>query len=304
MNNSVQINPVSVTLELTKKCNLNCLMCFAEAQRNNAPEIQYQPLIDALEELKSFNVKYFLLEGGEPFLYTHFSSLISWFNSQSIVPGIATNGTLLTKNNCDLLVENNIFHNVYVSIDSPFENVHNRIRGSQCFSLVMNGLDCLTEHNISFAISTVVMRDNINDLERMFELAVNKGAAFLNLIRFNEEGRGLINRDMLTPGKTFDFSTHLKSFIQAKSGHIAFWGENCIIPIRLKKIPVFPKDYDIRQYLIIRANGDVQIGRASMNFVIGNIYKNSFKEIWNTPQNRFLMEIGKERFSSLYFNEK
>ena len=64
-------------------------------------------------------MKSYLLEGGEPFLYSNIRELLENFSSYSVIPGIATNGTLLTDECCSYLKTINVKHNIYVSIDGP-----------------------------------------------------------------------------------------------------------------------------------------------------------------------------------------
>ena len=256
-------------------------MCFADATNNpNEPILDFSILVTALDELIEMGVTSFLISGGEPTMYPHFKDLISYFHRHSIVPGIATNGTLLTNELCQFLSFEGMTHNVYVSLDSYRADVHDSIRGRECFHLICNNIQNLVKNNIKFAISFVAMNANSDSIDEMYRLADSLGASFLNLIRFNLEGRGQLNKTELSLKKGLTFEELIEQYAKNYNGVYCFGGENCILPIRLKvNKKMLPDDSDLSKYLIIRSNGNVHIGRASSNVVIGNIYECKIGEL-------------------------
>lgn len=286
----MNITPISATIEITRRCNLICKTCFASAINDkNAPEIDINTMKNIIDELYNMGVRSFLLEGGEPTLHTNFISILKHFVLRKIKPGIATNGTHLTSEFCRNLSEIGIHHNVYVSVDGSDATTYQKVRGVNAFKKVIAGINNLKNNKISFAISTVVVNHNVEQIFQLYELCQKVGATFLNLIRFNLEGRGMSNAKELMV-KEHRFDEMCKQWISTWGGQIGFFGENCIIPINQRVSILLPNEKDMRKFIAISSDGEVKIGRASGGLPIGNIYENKFVDIWNSDKAKHFLE--------------
>jgi len=102
------IAPESVHLTVTKKCNLNCPLCYETTKVQ--PELSKEAIFALINELAGMKVFQLALGGGEPFLRKDIFDIITYCRSRGIVPNITTNGTLINeatieriKNNVGLL---------------------------------------------------------------------------------------------------------------------------------------------------------------------------------------------------------
>jgi MoaA/NifB/PqqE/SkfB family radical SAM enzyme len=276
------IKPISCTIEITLRCNLRCKTCFANSSlKADAPEIPISKLSSLVDELATMGIKSFLLEGGEPTIHRDFPLLLECFSKQGVKPGIATNGTLLNDELCLRMHELGLRHNIYVSLDGVDAETYQLVRNNNAFSTVIKGINCLQKYGIHFAVSMVVVKYNISQIPKMYELARSLGASFLNLIRFNLEGRGVNNADELQINES-SFDELCIPWIEKWGGRMGFFGENCILPIDPQINLTFPNEDDLRRFVVIHANGDVKLGRASGGVPIGNcLSSDGFKGVWH-----------------------
>lgn len=295
------IAPKSATIELTHRCNLCCKTCFANSsQAASAAFLPIGTLYPLIDELLDMGVSSFLIAGGEPLLYGQFLQVLEKILARGIPPGIATNGLLLTQDLCEQLRDVGVGHNVYVSLDGSNRRTYRYIRGVDAFESVLKGLANLAKVRIKFAVSTVVVRPNASEIPSIYEIASRYQASYLNLIRFNLEGRGIVHaEDLRLRKETFQDLT--RRYANQWGGRIGFFGENCIIPVCASALPSLPDETDMRQFVVIRANGDVRLARASAGIQIGNVFsEKGFKAIWrsNTAR-RYLDDMDAQAFMEL-----
>lgn len=276
------ITPLSATIEITSKCNLECKYCFAESGGRKCNELALDSVKAIIDGLASLGNSHFLIMGGEPTLHRDFFKIVDYVKRKDLHVGFSTNGLRLTDSFCHELASYGINYNVYVSLDTIDPLSYKCITGRDKFTTVVTGMQSLKNNGIEFALSCVVIQQNIGILDEIYQFAYRHGASFLNLIRFNVEGRGVKNMNEMGI-KLSTFNAICDELISKYGGFRGFWGENCIIPTNesMKSHLSFPKEEDLRQFLTIRSDGDVLLGRASGGLKIGNVLQDNIIDIWN-----------------------
>jgi MoaA/NifB/PqqE/SkfB family radical SAM enzyme len=88
----------------------------------------YQKGLKTIDSLYAKGVRFLVLTGGEPLLVKHLEDLIRYAKKKGMLCGITTNGTLLTKERFNSLIDAGV-NNITVSLDSLKEEIHDDIRG-------------------------------------------------------------------------------------------------------------------------------------------------------------------------------
>jgi MoaA/NifB/PqqE/SkfB family radical SAM enzyme len=186
--------PTNLSLNLTNRCNLKCVMCRGIRLGQEVPEnrpwysrAQELPLEDwtrLLEEAAPFR-PWLYVTGGEPLMYPHFRDFVREAKKRRLVVHLQTNATLLARE-ADFLVEMGV-EAVNVSIDGP-PAVHDRIRGLKGgFARVEAGVQALVEArrrgrpNPIFSLNCTISKGNLEHLEEMVPLAVRLQADIMQL---------------------------------------------------------------------------------------------------------------------------
>lgn len=144
-------------------CNLNCTYCYYRTKSSSnkitvMPDDVLEQYIRSVIDIHGTNaVIEFAWHGGEPTLagLDFFAKAISlqhqYGKGRHILNTLQTNGTLLNDEWCRFFAENNF--RIGISIDGP-EQLHNAYRmssgGKGSFNKVMNGIELLKQHHVSY----------------------------------------------------------------------------------------------------------------------------------------------------------
>lgn len=148
----IKKNPTKLELELSQKCNLNCIMCF-QSKCNQEKEIYDGQFIKQISEYLS-HVEYMDYIGGEPFINDLYFQIWDIIVEKNIncINIIHTNGTIWN-NRIKQLLENGKFQ-LSISLDSVNKDIYEKIR--------INAKLEKTLKNINYFInSTLNPEDNI-----------------------------------------------------------------------------------------------------------------------------------------------
>lgn len=164
---------------LTYECSCKCEYCRIWQDESIDPEINSTPeqIKINLECLKSLGVKNLNLMGGDPFVRKDLPEILSISKKYDFNTGLYTNG-MIYPDVADAI--NGLFDMIYISLDSPIEDEHNRIKGQECFKEALDAISCAVFHGVKTAINFVLTRDSIRFLPEMLEIA-QKHKAFLYL---------------------------------------------------------------------------------------------------------------------------
>ncbi len=184
----------SIYLEITSKCNLNCIMCIRRAWRDEIGDMDFKLLKKIIHEAKELGVEWIWFAGyGEPLIYEHFEEAVKEVKQNKIKLGITTNGTLIDEDMAKTLSKYKV-DRVVISIDSPFEEKFKKIRGTEVSKIIRNVKNLEKKAQESkkpeIWIEFVVMKDNIEDLPALVDLAGNSGATTVlisNLLPYTYE---------------------------------------------------------------------------------------------------------------------
>lgn len=95
-------------------------------------------------------------------------NIIRFAKSKGLFVAITTNGTFISEENADSLLQADL---ITVSIDSLSEEKHNRRRGVAGFSRAMNGLELLRKRNVRtyLTVQSVIDEDNWWEIDEINE---------------------------------------------------------------------------------------------------------------------------------------
>ena len=166
--------PYSAQIELTLRCNGKCPFCSIHSLPDSIlgedmSTAQIKHLIDQIADLGVISLSF---TGGEPTLRKDLPELLYHTGIvHDFMNGIATNGYLLPK----LFKEHKLkgLDYILVSLDYPNANLHDKMRGIKVFHKVLESIKLANKNDIKPIISTVVMKDNLQYLKDMCELAEN-----------------------------------------------------------------------------------------------------------------------------------
>jgi radical SAM protein with 4Fe4S-binding SPASM domain len=168
--------PVSVTLELTLKCNIRCTHCYnfdREAPRPAAePELSFDEVLPLLDQLRQAGTLFLGLTGGEALVHPRFWDILDEAAARNFAVNVLSNGTLLTESVCDRLTAYPSLWLTSLSVYGARAATHDavtRSRGS--FRRTIDGARRIRDRGGRLLLKFIVMRANAAEVGEMVALA-------------------------------------------------------------------------------------------------------------------------------------
>jgi radical SAM protein with 4Fe4S-binding SPASM domain len=167
---------LSVLVELTYKCNLDCFFCYNDRGQQGTP-LSKEQYFSLFEELRDMRVLYLILSGGEPLAHPDFFALGAKARELGFVIRIKSNGHALNQRLARRVKEEIDPYAIDISLHGATAEVHDRqtqVPGS--FDKLMDNLRVLKTLNLRYKLNGTLTLWNEHQIEAMHELADNLGA--------------------------------------------------------------------------------------------------------------------------------
>ena len=191
-------SPFLVVWDFTHKCNLSCKHCYSNSGASSQKELTTKEALEVVDQLADFGVTALAFSGGEPLGRKDFFEVASHAAKRGLYVSVATNGTLLIKENVKKLKQAKINY-VEVSIDGATAETHDAFRGaSGAFENAVAGLKTCVGADLCACIATTATKSNIAEMPGILDLAEEIGAERFTYFNFIPTGRGkeLSNQDL------------------------------------------------------------------------------------------------------------
>ncbi|MHC1567849.1 MAG: radical SAM protein [Candidatus Syntropharchaeia archaeon] len=200
-------SPGEVVWAVTKKCNLRCKHCSISEQ--DSEELTTEEGMNLIEEAAKLGRVKFAFTGGEPLMRKDIYDLIEYASMFDMQVVMATNATLITEEVAKRLKKAGL-ERFGVSIDGVGEK-HDELRGVKgAFEMAMNGIKAAINADLSFQFHTTVMKNNLDEIPKIIDLADELGAWRIYLIYLIATGRGKeISDACLTPEENRRFFEYI-----------------------------------------------------------------------------------------------
>jgi len=182
--------PFLVVWDFTHKCNLSCKHCYSNSGAVNEEELTTEQALAVVDQLADANVTALAFSGGEPLTRKDFFQVARYASDRGLYVSLASNGTLLTKENVQKIKEAKVNY-IDVSIDGASAKTHDDFRGVPgTFDKAVAGLKNCVEADLCVCIATTVGKNNMAELPAIIDLAEQIHAERFTYFNFIPTGRG------------------------------------------------------------------------------------------------------------------
>jgi MoaA/NifB/PqqE/SkfB family radical SAM enzyme len=270
--------PVGLQFELTSACNLKCKHCYNRSgDVDKLTLMTKEKWVDFAKYLVSKGGLFqCILSGGEPLLLGEtLFDIMDILHNDGTSFILITNGFLLNKDIADKLKKYR-FYRVQISIDGANAETHDEFRGvSGSFDRAVRGGLLCSERGLPLVIANSIHPDNLYQMSETAQLAYEMGASGIMFGKIMPSGRAVQNREIiLSEDQTKFMEGQIKKLTAEYSGRMTVQGSVSDI-YQLNSILTSPLSGTI-----IRPNGDIRLDCVAP-FVMGNILKGDFYELWN-----------------------
>jgi len=210
--------PTHPVIEVTARCNLNCIHCHADSDASNDNELSFEQMRLLLRELAAQpEFKMVVFSGGEPLVREDIVELCDYASWLGLWPVIATNGTLLDAALAKRLRRAGVC-GVAVGLDGDCPTVHDEIRGERgAFRRAIEGCIAVKDAGLALQINITLMQQNYERLPQIIRLSENLGSKVVLAYFCAPCGRGGANEEILLDEAQYEMTLRRIAELQSRS---------------------------------------------------------------------------------------
>jgi MoaA/NifB/PqqE/SkfB family radical SAM enzyme len=261
--------PDQFSIAVMRACPNDCIHCSAPSRQGEI--LESAVVKDAISQALDMGSYLITFDGGEPMLRKDLPDLVSSVDGRAIATTF-TSGYHLTAALARQLKEAGLYA-VRISIDSPFEKEHDRVRGREgAFRDALDGVKNALKAGLLVDLFMVTSPHNIDQLEDAFSLAADLGVHELSLYEIVAVGRWAAHEDeVLTSGDVLRLERFHKEKNRSAGPRVS------ALPYLLG--PEMFGCFAGRRWIHVDGAGEA-LPCAYMPLGFGNIKEKSLKEIW------------------------
>lgn len=293
--------PFRVEFEVTSVCNLDCKYCYAKPFTWKTPTFANMEFLfkKTKEEANPFEI---VLVGGEPFIRKDMLLLIETAN-KIFRRGVqvSTNGTLLSKlKNKQIKKLKDVVQNgvsFQISIDSFDPEINNNTRGKTLESI--SGINTLEKNGIPFSVGIVLTKVNANDIVKTVSKLLNSYSYLVSLNLEPLQPTSILGTEYFELKEENKEIRNLHGVVSeairaCRRDDVKLYGivEDCSASVKFETPPVLDK-YAFKTCTagLVRSavfvDGSVTPCSLIRDIKIGNLYTDSWADIWERSKERF-----------------
>jgi radical SAM protein with 4Fe4S-binding SPASM domain len=185
-------------LQLTNRCNLACVHCYAKSGTPFPDELPTNKLFALIDEFVSLGGCRLFLTGGEALLHPELETIVAYAKSRHLFVSLSTNGFAITKEKVAKLVKLGIGA-VNVSIDGSNAATHDTFRGQPgAFAKAYETLRLFSESGVVCGSQTTIFKGNLTESESIYDAMRKLRVRSSFFVRMMPQGRGKMN-NLLIP---------------------------------------------------------------------------------------------------------
>lgn len=291
----------NIQFELSSRCNERCIHCYIpNDKKNHGFDMPTEKVKDLLDQLAAMGGIHVTFSGGEAFMHKDLIELVRYAREKDLMVTILSNLIAVKDEHIQLLHDLNISL-IQVSLYSMNPEIHDLIttvKGS--WKKTKDVIEKLVAADVPVQISCPIMKANRKGYREVLEYAnslkIKAQTDFIMMAEANFDTSNRANRISIEETEELlldimSYDPKYKQMIYNKrpiSEEIKFDLE------RYKKQRLCGVGYD---NCCITANGDVYPCAGWQSMVLGNVYKQPLREIWeNSEKVKELRKIKQEDF--------
>lgn len=176
--------PITVSIEPTTRCNLNCPECPTGNHTLNRPKgdipiNQYEQVIDEVRPYTNWLQLHFQ---GEPLLHPQISRMVRYANKSRIYTCMSTNGHFLSADLSEKLIRSGL-NRLIISLDGADKDTYEKYRINGSFNKVTQGIQNMSEaknhtgqKHPFIILQFIIFRHNEHQIKDIRKLGKETGA--------------------------------------------------------------------------------------------------------------------------------
>ncbi len=298
--------PIPVVVwNITSKCNLKCVHCYANA--NGVSE--FDAASSLIDDLSTIKIPVLLISGGEPLMHKNIYNIIEYAKSKGIQVSLSTNGTLIDEEVAGRLKELRVDY-VGVSLDG-IKETHDSFRGVKgAFEKAVEGLLNARDAGLLTGVRFTITRYNLKDVKSILDFVVENEIPRFCLYHLVPSGRADFSMDITQNERRELMEWLFNKAIELRDSKekteiltVDNPADGVFFYLKLKEIDEKLAE-DALEFLKYRGGdnsgfrlacidfyGDIHPNQFWFDYSVGNVFKEKFSELWLNPRDDLLIKL-------------
>jgi len=276
--------PMHVTMELTSRCSLHCIHCYANAGPDKEI-INIDKALNLIMKIRELGVVKITLTGGDPLIHPEFLKILECCCGNFLSVDVATNGYLVNEQMAKKMSEVKKIGTLKcnISIDGT-ESTHDYIRGvTGSWKRAVEAIKLLRKYKISTTVAMTLNPYNVQEVEDVILTARENGANKFAVGMTVEQGRALGRGLLLTKEQIADVHDRL-SWLAEKYKTERFSIETRIEGFDHEAVSEESKNVSCgagNEFCFIDLMGNLK-PCGMMDFIVGNVNQGALTDIYRS----------------------
>lgn len=293
--NGENIYPIYVEIGTTSNCNHRCTFCALDFTGYKRESLDTSILTGALTDMGWNGVRACMFGGeGEPTLHKDFSFLVEHAKKSGLDVALTTNGVPFTKKKAEQCLEYMSW--VKFSVDAGTPETYAKLHGTKQgdFARLVDNIKASVEiknkegYPVTVGTQILLLDDNANEAVGLAKMVKDIGVDYLVVKPYSQHQDSFhkVNVDY----NKFDWLQKQLETLNSDSFNVIFRSET------MRKLNIersYNTCYGASFFALIDAKGNVipcTLFYDKEDFYYGNLYKNTFSEIWQGKKRQEILE--------------
>lgn len=163
---------LSLEIEFSHKCNFSCIYCYVQNNSDHKNELSVEEIRNVIIQAKDLGARKIIILGGEPMMYPHVMEIVQFIKNQGCEIELFTNGVNITPSTAQTLFDYGVV--VVLKMNTFDEKLQDTLSGKKgAYKQIQQAFKNLKHAGYPsgqpMGISTIICRQNIEDLAKMWE---------------------------------------------------------------------------------------------------------------------------------------
>ena len=305
-----------VVWNVTRKCNLKCVHCYAQATEESvANELSTDEGKTLIDDLAQFGAPVMLFSGGEPLVRKDLPELAAYAVEKGMRAVISTNGTLITASLAKTLKSIGLSY-VGISLDG-MRGINDKFRGVPgAYDKALEGIRNCQDAGIKVGLRFTVNKFNVGDIPAIFDLLEEMDIPRVCFYHLVYAGRGskMVEEDLSLEGtrKAVDLIIDRTKALHAKGIAkevltVDNHADGPYLYLRLLKedperaaevlelLKMNEGNNSGRGIGCVSWDGEVYADQFWRHHSFGNVRQRPFSQIWTQPKDDLLLKLKEKK---------
>ncbi len=222
--NKKEFSPLGGLIELTYRCNLNCIHCYCKGSENKDKELDTEQWKEILDEIHKEGCLWLTISGGDPLVREDFLEIYSYAVRKGFIITLFTNAYGFTPKIINNLIKSP-FYSIEITLNGITKDTYEAITQIEdSFSKVIENIKILTQKKFPLILKTNCLKINkhqIGKIKRWTEKLLGKPSENRYYFKYDSMIYPRLNGDK-TPCQ---YRLNFEELEEAKRQDVDIWKE-------------------------------------------------------------------------------